>query len=239
MTTPACPNWGRHLLAGQELSLDLPADDDPNWDKLARSSGANSREEILADIGLGKRLAAVVARRLASGHSLIATTAAAVDEQTATESAPIVIHGNEGQAVQLAQCCGPLPGDAIIGVIKAGHGLIVHMSECTVAQRQQAKEPERWIPVVWDTETARHLTTRLDVTVLNERGVLGRLAAAITDSNSNIIHLTMPEEGEAAAQLHLSLQVDSRNHLAQVIRAIRQIPQVQKITRVKGGTSMH
>src|SRR5690625_383469 len=228
--------FGRRLLekALLDLKLTLPADDDPSWDKLTRSSGADSRAEILADIGLGKRLAAVVARRLASDDSLIATTAAAVDEHTASSSAPIVIHGNEGQAVQLAQCCGPLPGDAIIGFIKAGHGLIVHMSECSVAQRQQTKEPERWIPVVWDTETARHLNTRLDITVLNERGVLGRLAAAITDSDSNINHLTMPEESEATAQLHLSLQVDSRNHLAQVIRAVRQIPQVQKIVRVKG-----
>lgn len=228
--------FGRRLLekALSELAIKLPKDDDPNWEKIARSSGAKSREEILADIGLGKRLAAVVARRLAPDHALIATTAAAVDEQTAVTSSPIVIHGNEGQAVQLAQCCGPLPGDSIIGVIKAGHGLVVHMSECTVAQRQQQREPERWTPVVWDTETARHLSTRLDVTVLNERGVLGRLAAAITDSNSNIIHLTMPEEGEATAQLHLTIQVDSRDHLAQVIRNIRHIPQVQKITRVKG-----
>src|SRR5690625_2868789 len=207
--------FGRRLLekALQELSLDLPADDDPNWDKLARSSGANSREEILADIGLGKRLAAVVARRLASGHSLIATTAAAVDEQTATESAPIVIHGNEGQAVQLAHCCGPLPGDAIIGVIRAGHGRIVHRIGCTEPRRQHAREREHWIRVVGDTEPARHLPTRRDVTVLEERGVVGRLAAAITVSNSDIIHLTRPGEGEAAAQLHLSLQVDSRNHL--------------------------
>src|SRR5690625_7139153 len=90
-------------------------------------------------------LAAIIASRLATDQNLEETTASKVDEHTATESAPIVIHGNEGQAVQLAQCCGPLPGDAIIGVIKAGHGLIVHMSECTVAQRQQAKEPERWI----------------------------------------------------------------------------------------------
>ncbi len=227
---------GRRLLekAFAELNMSIPTDTDPAWEKLAHSSGAASREEILADIGVGKRLAAVVARRLAPDHSLVETTAAAVDEHTAISSAPIVIHGNEGQAVQLAQCCGPLPGDSIIGVIKAGHGLIVHMTECTVAQRQRTKEPERWVPVVWDTDTARHLSTRLDITVLNERGVLGRLAAAITDSHSNILHLNMPEDGETTAQLHVTLQVDSRNHLAQVIRSIRQIPQVQKIVRVKG-----
>src|SRR3546814_6697361 len=81
----------------------------------------------------------------------------------------------------------PLPGDAIIGGIRLGHGLVVHMDECAVAQRARAREPERWIPVMWDSNTARHLSTRLDVTVINERGVLGRLAAEITEADSNII----------------------------------------------------
>lgn len=228
--------FGRRLLmqAFDQIGIDHPADDDPSWDKLAKSSGANSREEILADIGLGKRLAAVVARRFAPENSILATTAAAVDEITSAQATPILVHGNEGQAVQLANCCGPLPGDAIIGGIRLGHGLVIHMADCPVAQRQRNKEPERWIPVAWGADTARHLNCRLDVTVINERGVLGRLAAEVTDAGSNITHLTMQEEATATGQLHLTVQVDSRKHLAQVIRAIRHVPQVQKIVRVKG-----
>ncbi len=229
--------FGKRLLqqAFEGLQLPFPTDDDPAWEKLSKSSGANSIEEILADIGLGKRLAAVVARRFAPEHaSLLATTAAQVDELTSAGSAPIVIHGNEGQAVQLAPCCGPLPGDPIIGGIRVGHGLVVHTTDCAVAQRQLTKEPERWIPVIWDTNTARHLSTRLDVTVLSERGVLGRLAAAITEAESNILHLNMPEDSGATAVLHLTVQVDTRTHLAQVIRSMRQVPQVQKIVRLKG-----
>lgn len=228
--------FGQRLLnqAFDQLHLPHPADDDPEWEKLAKSSGAASREEILADIGLGKRLAAVVARRFAPENALLATTAAAFDDLSSVTSAPILIHGNEGQAVQLAPCCGPLPGDAIIGGIRLGHGLVVHMDECAVAQRQRAREPERWIPVLWDANTARHLTTRLDVTVVNERGVLGRLAAQITEADSNILHLTMQDDAAANGILHLTVQVDSRKHLAQVIRAIRHVPQVQKIVRIKG-----
>lgn len=228
--------FGERLLnqAFDQLHLPHPAPDDPEWEKLAKGSGAVSREEILADIGLGKRLAAVVARRFSPENTLLATTAAEVDELTSATSAPIVIHGNEGQAVQLAPCCGPLPGDAIIGGIRLGHGLVVHMDDCPVAQRQRQKEPERWIPVVWDQNTARHLTTRLDVTLLNERGVLGRLAAEVTRADSNIIHLTMQDDAMSSGVLHLTVQVDSRKHLAQVIRAIRHVPQVQKIVRVKG-----
>ncbi len=229
--------FGERLLnqAFEQLALPRPPDDDPEWDKLAKGSGAISREEILADIGLGKRLAAVVARRFAPENSMLATTAAAMDELTAATGTAVLIHGNEGQAVQLAPCCGPLPGDAIIGGIRLGHGLVVHMSECAVAQRLRAKEPERWIPVAWDiNNTARHLSTRLDVTVVNERGVLGRLAAAISDAESNIVHMTMQDDAASNAVLHLTLQVDSRKHLAQVIRTIRRVPQVQKIVRVKG-----
>ncbi|WP_322998175.1 bifunctional (p)ppGpp synthetase/guanosine-3',5'-bis(diphosphate) 3'-pyrophosphohydrolase [Castellaniella sp.] len=228
--------FGRRLLnqAFDQLGIAYPKDDDPQWERLAKGSGGASRIEILADIGLGKRLAAVVARRFAPENAMLETTAMAVDEFNAVSGAPIVIHGNEGQAVQLAPCCGPLPGDAIIGGIRLGHGLVVHMSDCPVAQRQQAKEPERWIPVVWDATTARHLSTRLDITVLNERGVLGRLAAEVTEADSNITQLTMPDEAAATALLHLTVQVDSRKHLAQVIRAIRHVPQVQKIVRAKG-----
>lgn len=228
--------FGRRLLnqAFDQLSIPYPKDDDPQWERLAKGSGGASRTEILADIGLGKRLAAVVARRFAPENAMLETTATAVDEFTSVTSAPIVIHGNEGQAVQLAPCCGPLPGDAIIGGIRLGHGLVVHMSDCPVAKRQQAREPERWIPVIWDTTTARHLTTRLELTVLNERGVLGRLAAEITEADSNIIQLTMPDEAAATALLSIMVQVDSRKHLAQVIRAIRHVPQVQKIVRARG-----
>jgi len=229
--------FGQRLLnqAFDQLNLPHPSADDPEWEKLAKGSGASSREEILADIGLGKRLAAVVARRFGPENSMLATTAAAVDEITATTSAPILIQGNEGQAVQLAPCCGPLPGDAIIGGIRLGHGLVVHMAECAVAQRQRAREPERWIPVAWDANTARHLSTRLDVTVINEKGVLGRLAAEISDADSNILHLTMHDDDNSSTTvLHVTVQVDGRKHLAQVIRAMRHVPQVQKIVRVKG-----
>jgi len=228
--------FGRRLLAQafDQLGLTYPRDDDAEWERLAKSSGAASRNEILADIGLGKRLAAVVARRFAPENTLLATTAAAVDEFNSVTSAPIVIHGNEGQAVQLAPCCGPLPGDAITGGIRLGHGLVVHMADCPVALRQKTREPERWIPVVWDANTARHLTTRLDITVLNERGVLGRLAAEITEADSNIVQLSMPDEAASTALIHLTIQVDSRKHLAQVIRSIRHVPQVQKIVRAKG-----
>jgi len=228
--------FGVRLLtqALEELHLALPAADDPQWDKLARSTGASSRDEILSDIGLGKRLAAVVARRFAPENALMATTAAAMDEMTAARAAPILIQGNEGQAVQLAPCCGPLPGDAIIAGVRLGQGLVVHTADCPVAQRAQAREPERWVPVAWDSQASKHFSTRLDIVTRNERGVLGRIAAEVSAADSNITHVTMHDDAVSTVLLHLTIQVDSRKHLAQVIRAVRHVPQVQKIVRVKG-----
>ena len=228
--------FGERLLtqALSDLKLNLPASDDPIWEKLARSSGAKSREEILADIGLGKRLAAVVARRFAPDHPLIATTAAADDEMTLAKLTPIQIHGNEGQGVQLAPCCGPLPGDQIIAGIRVGHGLVVHTAECPVALRARLKEPERWVDVAWDQETAKHLSARFDIIAKNERGVLSRIAAEVAQADSNIIHVTMHDDAMATVVLNLTVQVDSRRHLAQVFRFIRHVPQVKKIIRAKG-----
>lgn len=222
------------LQALKELNLTMPAPEDAIWDKLGRSSGAKSRAEILADIGLGKRLAAVVARRFAPDHPLIATTAAADEEITAARTMPIQIRGHEGQAVQLAPCCGPLPGDVIVAGIRVGHGLVVHTSECPVALRARMKEPERWVDVVWDEETAKHFSARIEIMATNERGILSRIAAEVAQADSNIINATMHEDAIDTVMLNLTVQVDSRKHLAQVFRSIRHVSQVQKIVRAKG-----
>ena len=211
--------------------MPLPATDDPAWQKLARSTGASSREEILADIGLGKRLAAVVARRFAPEHQLVATTAAAVDELTSARSAPILIQGNEGQAVQLAPCGparrshhrrhahGPRPGRAH-GRLPGGHAPAPArtgtLDQCGLghAHGQAPRHP----PGHRHTQRAWRA---------------GRLAAEVTAADANIVHVTMHDDAVATVSLHLTIQVDSRKHLAQVIRAIRHVPQVQKIVRVR------
>ncbi|GAA5235612.1 bifunctional (p)ppGpp synthetase/guanosine-3',5'-bis(diphosphate) 3'-pyrophosphohydrolase [Verticiella sediminum] len=228
--------FGERLLT-QELTLlglHMPPAEDPVWHKLARATGADSREEILADIGLGKRLAAVVARRFAPGADVVATTAAAVDEFVAARSAPILIQGNEGQSVQLSSCCSPIPGDSLMAFIRLGQGLVVHTADCPVAKRLRAREPERWVNVAWDEHTKSHFTTRIDVVARNERGVLGRIAAELTAADSNITHVTTQDDAVSSVILHLTVQVEGREHLARVFRYLRRVPQVQRIVRLKG-----
>jgi RelA/SpoT family (p)ppGpp synthetase len=227
--------FGERLLAQalKSVNLVMPPADDAMWEKLARGSGAQSRDEILADIGLGKRLAAVVARRFTPGDDPISVSAAELDEQGSAANGSIRIQGNEGLAVQLAPCCTPIPGDAIMASIRLGHGLIVHTEDCPTARRQRAREPERWIDVSWDEQTARQFPIRIDVIMRNERGMLGRVAAEISAADSNITHITMQDEASATVSLHFTIQVENRQHLARVIRHLRHIPQVQRIVRVK------
>src|SRR5687768_7430807 len=196
--------------------------DDAAWDRVVRDGGARSREELLADIGLGKRLPAVVARRLVKK----------IDSEEGRASS-ITIRGTEGMAVQLATCCRPIPGDAIVGSIKKGQGLVVHTSECRTIVRSRRNEPDQWIDVEWDPRTTRLFQAAIDVMVENQRGVLAKIASEIAEGGSNIDSITMEEDRAMFTTMHLVLEVANRQHLARVMRALRRLPDVKKIARVK------
>jgi guanosine-3',5'-bis(diphosphate) 3'-pyrophosphohydrolase len=119
--------------------------------------------------------------------------------------------------------------------VRIGHGLVVHTVECPHAYRIRIKEPERWIDVAWASETSQHFSSRIEIIARNERGVLSRIAAEIAQADSNIVHVTMNDDTANMVNLNLTVQVSSRKHLAQVFRAIRHVPQVEKIHRPKGG----
>ena len=196
------------------------------WHDLLRETNVKTKEELLADIGLGKRLNLVVARRLLS-----------VGESPATERKPlgsITIRGTEGLAVQFAQCCRPIPGDPILGMINKGKGLMIHTHDCPAISQFRA-DPDKWIDVEWDPETKKLFEVNIKLVVANQRGVLAKTAAIIADENSNIENVHMDEEdGSAYAAMNFTLQVEDRDHLARVMRSLRQIPEVVRITRVKG-----
>ena len=200
--------------------------DDASWERVVRDSGARSKQEVLADIGLGKRLPAVVARRLLR-HA----------EREETKGAPrqaggsVVIRGTEGMAVQLATCCRPIPGDAIVGSIKKGQGLVVHATDCGAIARSRRNEPEQWIEVEWDRATSRLFQAAIKVTVANQRGVLAKVASEIAEAGSNIDSISMEEDRAVFTTMHFVLEVASRKHLARVMRALRRLPDVQKLVR--------
>jgi RelA/SpoT family (p)ppGpp synthetase len=197
--------------------------DEANWDRVMRDSGSRSREELLADIGLGKRLAAVIARRLLKGD--------AKEETKAAGSSVMTIRGTEGMGVQLATCCRPIPGDTIVGSLKKGQGLVVHASDCASIVRSRKKEPEQWIDVEWDARTTRLFQAAINVTVENQRGVLAKVASAIAEAGSNIDSIAMEEDRAVFTTMHFVIEVANRQHLARVMRAVRRLPDVETIVR--------
>jgi guanosine-3',5'-bis(diphosphate) 3'-pyrophosphohydrolase len=216
---------GERLLdqALRGLKSSLAEVDQAAWERVVRDGGARSREELLADIGLGKRLPAVVARRLLKKSDL----------EEGKIAGSVTIRGTEGVAVQLATCCRPIPGDAIVGSIKKGQGLVVHASECSSIVRSRKNEPEQWIDVEWDPRTTRLFQAAINVTVENQRGVLAKVASEIAEAGSNIDSITMEEDRAVFTTMHFVLEVANRQHLARVMRALRRLPDVKKISRTR------
>jgi GTP pyrophosphokinase len=219
---------GERLL-GQALAnfrISLADIKEPEWDRLVRESNTKSRQDILSDIGLGKRLSAVVARQI------LTLRGAPSAELVAPGS--VVIRGSEGIAVQLAKCCKPIPGDPILGVISKGSGMIIHTHDCPTVSRSRP-DPERQLDVTWDPETKKLFEVSIKLVVANQRGVLAKVAAEIAEAGSNIQHVSVnPDDGGTYTDMHFTLQVTNRLHLARIMRGLRRIPEVARINRVKG-----
>ncbi|HEU0188369.1 MAG TPA: bifunctional (p)ppGpp synthetase/guanosine-3',5'-bis(diphosphate) 3'-pyrophosphohydrolase [Gallionella sp.] len=194
--------------------------DEAHWNKLLKDTGVKTRQEMLADIGLGRRLNMVVARQLACIGETVSNEAAA--------STAITIQGTEGMAVQFAKCCRPIPGDPIIGVLKSGQGLMVHTRDCPALHK--GRGGEQWLDVVWDKDIHRPFDVGIKLVVANQRGVLAKVAAAIAEAESNIENVNFTNEGECTA-LHFTLEVNNRLHLANIMRSLRKIPEVIRIIR--------
>jgi (p)ppGpp synthase/HD superfamily hydrolase len=221
---------GERLLeqALRALDASLLTTDVAAWERLIREGGANTRHEVLADIGMGKRLPAVVARRL------LRRTDSAELRQSTRPTASVVIRGTEGTAIQLASCCRPIPGDAIAGSMKKGQGLVVHVSDCRHIQRSRSTEPEQWIDVEWASDTTRLFQCAILATVTNQRGVLAKVAAEIAEAGSNIDSISTDEDRSSVyATMRFVLEVGNRSHLARVMRALRRLPEVMKLARVR------
>ncbi|MCS6945366.1 MAG: bifunctional (p)ppGpp synthetase/guanosine-3',5'-bis(diphosphate) 3'-pyrophosphohydrolase [Sutterellaceae bacterium] len=222
---------GESLLsqAARQLGIALAEIPPERWDALVREAQAKDREEILADIGLGRRLAAVVARQLALG--VLPPDGSAL----ARSAAPVIIRGTEGMALQMANCCTPIPGDDIVGHMRKDQGLAVHQTDCPYAQRARRADPERWVDLQWADEIAGSYAVNLNVSAANERGVLGRIAVALAEADSNILSVHLEDDNAEQALIHFKLQVKDRQHLARLIRTLRRIKQVSRVTRVRAG----
>ena len=222
----------------------LPAQDSAHqstWDRLLRFTGSRHRDELLIDIGLGKRVASIVAKRLTvllaelgeKPDPLLMSKERFTAHETVSQGS-VALDGSQNASVKYPPCCHPIPGDPILGYLGRGEGLVVHTDSCAVGQRLLHKDRERFIGVEWSEEVVRAFEAPLLVTVSNGKGVLARVAAAIAQAEADITLVNMVDEvsGQDAIDLRFVVSVRNLAHLEAVLKALRRTPSVTQARRV-------
>ena len=212
------------------------------WQQLTRWSGNRNRGELLVDIGLGRKIAISVAKRLAQmmlergirPDAVTLSLGRYTSDDTLPTQGVVFVDGSEGNSIQLAPCCRPIPGDQIVGYLGRGEGLLVHTAECPTGKRLFERDSERWMHVEWAEDITRAFDTSLYVQVNNGKGVLAQVASSISSAEADIVHLDMdPEPVEETIELRLQVSVRDRVHLADVLRTLRRSPVVTKVSRYR------
>ncbi|WP_374591718.1 bifunctional (p)ppGpp synthetase/guanosine-3',5'-bis(diphosphate) 3'-pyrophosphohydrolase [Aquabacterium sp.] len=242
---------GEKLLmqAMRSEGLSLPEGDEASggdsgalWQAVLRWSGNRTRRELMVDIGLGRKIAGIVAKRLAQlltdmgarPDALTLSMGRYASDDNAPTQAAVVLDGSEGATVHLATCCRPIPGDEIVGYLGRGEGLVVHTADCSIGQKLFERDSERWIDVEWSEEPTRAFETGILVLVKNGKGVLAQVAQAVSAAEADITHIDMGDEQLAeTAELRLRVAVSDRHHLADVLRAVKRAQPVLKVSRIR------
>jgi (p)ppGpp synthase/HD superfamily hydrolase len=214
---------GKRLLdnALREFNLPLRKVPDARMRETLELLGCNNVQELYEQIGLGERMASLVARRLLPDDA---------GEAGSGQAAPLAIAGTEGMVVTYGRCCHPIPGDTIFGYLSAGRGIVIHRDDCgNLAEFR--KQPDKWLAVEWEQKLNRTFPVEVRAEVRNRLGVLAAVAANISSTETNIEHVQVVERDGDSSSLIFLLQVDGREQLDRVLRSIRAMPDVLTVTR--------
>lgn len=225
---------GERLLSQALATFKVEPDAIPweRWEALAKEYGAKSQLEILADIGVGKRLAFAVAQALVRGtrpdESPVGTNL-----MPAPAKGSLTLRGVEGVAIQYAKCCRPVPGDAIIAQFRKGQGLVVHQRDCATLRKQRVDASEL-VDVEWAADIAGVFEAGVRLLVSDRRGLLAVIATTINDAGANIDTVSVERpDGSDVLAMFFGVQVRNRRHLAQVIRALKRLSEVRRVMRAR------
>jgi guanosine-3',5'-bis(diphosphate) 3'-pyrophosphohydrolase len=218
---------GRRMLdqALAELSLSVKKVPEAQWQKLAQDFGLQSTTELFESVGLGERLAPLVARGLVPADSK--SEPGKVSDHVMQ---PLAIAGTEGLVVSYARCCFPIPNDPIMAYLSSGKGVVIHREACGNLKNYR-KQPDKWLSVSWQADNERLYTVEIRVDVVNRVGVLAAIASNIAAAHTNIEHVSVVEREANAASIIFELQVKDRKQLATVIRNVKKMPNVLRVTR--------
>ncbi|MHB8405382.1 MAG: bifunctional GTP diphosphokinase/guanosine-3',5'-bis pyrophosphate 3'-pyrophosphohydrolase [Gammaproteobacteria bacterium] len=217
---------GRRMLEGAltSLSVKLSRIPEAQLQAILREFKMQVPDDLFESIGLGQHLAPLVARRLLPSH--------AAESQPLKPGVPLAIRGTEGLVVSFARCCHPIPGDAIVGVLTSGKGIVIHRDDCGNLNEYR-NQPDKWLEVQWEKRIKRDFPVEIRADVANQRGVLATVAAAIAETGSNIEHVNQQERDELTSVITFVFGVKDRQHLARILRRLRSLPQVMRIQRIR------
>ena len=243
---------GKRMLGKALAALSLEMRDVPKeaLDALLKQLKLETFDDLLEDISLGKRVAALVARQLVDivEHREAALTGPKKRKKSVlsrytpswlkgghearTTARPLAIRGTEGSVVTYAKCCRPIPGDSILGFVSTGRGIVIHTRSCKNV-REFRNNPERWIDVQWEASIKSTFSVDIRVDTANQRGVLATVASVIAEQGSNIENVSIDERDGLYSSMIFTISVRDRVHLAQIIRRVRAIDSVARIARSK------
>ncbi|MEE4249125.1 MAG: bifunctional GTP diphosphokinase/guanosine-3',5'-bis pyrophosphate 3'-pyrophosphohydrolase [Alcanivoracaceae bacterium] len=188
------------------------------------ANGYTSFDELLGEIGMGNRLAPLVARKLLGGRE--------EDTVPGDERKPIAIRGTEGLLVSYAKCCHPLPGDHVLGHLSAGRGIVVHRDSCKNVLAELRNNPEKCIALGWEPGVDHEFSAALRIELINKKGVLATLATHLSEQGSNIENISMAEKDATLTVINAIIMVHDRIHLARIIKKLRMLSNVIRIQRL-------
>jgi RelA/SpoT family (p)ppGpp synthetase len=221
---------GRRLLEKelQAMHLHLENIDKAKMQALLQVMSKQSLDELLEDIGLGNKMPFLVAKRIAQ-DDINATVK--LNDSDQAQNKPLIIKGTEGMVITLAKCCRPIPGDSIIGYFNPGKGIVVHHHECRNSAVR--KKQTNWLDVEWSQDASGDFPVEIRIEVLNQRGSLATIASTISEANSNIENVTVVDQDDRISVDLITLTVKDRVHLAKIMRRLKELSIVLKLTRVK------
>ena len=212
---------GRRLLNKHLTAFSTHLDNIPveRFNELVNEFELKQFDDLLEDIGLGNHSALLIAQKL-------------VNESTPDkEPQALMIAGTEGMVVSFGRCCHPIPGDPIHGYVSTGRGIIIHQRGCKNTSHLRVQN-EKWLDVTWAPDVDRDFPVDIMVHVKNQRGVLAMVAAVVSEADSNIDNVVVDERDGGYSDLRLTIEVQSRQHLARVMRRLRLLDMVERITRI-------
>ncbi len=219
---------GRRLLgqALAEFGIELAAVPAAALQSALGEFALRDAEELYEKVGLGERLAPLVARRLLPGAPADAANGAA---------SPLAVAGTEGLLVSYAHCCYPIPNDPILAFLSTGRGIVVHRDTCGNVQDYR-KQPDKWLPVAWHHKPGRLFLAEIRIDIVNRMGMLAALSAAIADTQTNVNHVTIEQRGAETQVLVFIVEVADRTQLARIMRVLRRMPDVLRVVRAIAGS---